>query len=77
MWSRFGYGYGSPTGRRSFSLGFIVLPFVMFLAFNAMWTPKTGGAWALQIALALLSGWILGWFLQWLFHRLFDAPVPK
>ena len=77
MWSRFGFGYAFPVGRRSFSLGFIVLPFVMFLALNALWTPHTSAAWILQVGLALLSGWLLGWLLQWLFHRLFDAPLPK
>ncbi len=76
MWGMFGYGF-SPGVRRSFSLGFIVLPFLVFLALNALWTPHGGKAWVAQVGLALILGWLLGWALQRVYHRLFDARPPE
>ncbi len=78
MWSRFGYGYGySPAVRRGFSLGFTVLPFLVFLALNAVWTPHGSIAWAAQVSSSVIIGWLIGWVLLRGYHRLFDARPPE
>lgn len=71
-----GFGRRSFGLWRGFSLGIVILPFLVFLALNAMWMPTSKMGWAGEIGASAVGGIGLGVLLNWVFHKLFDARMP-
>jgi predicted Na+-dependent transporter len=71
-----GVGRRGPAVWRGFSLGIVILPFLVFLALNALWTPASQVGWVVEVGASVVGGLGLGVLLNRAFHKLFDARLP-